>query len=101
MTKDDILMHLRGWSYNASDVIGVYPLLTDETCRFLVYDFDNHKKGAEKKDFANEDLYIHLLLFHRRLRSLVAIELKISANIWAIILFSSFPCEKIGTCALI
>ena len=55
LTKGDILMHLRGWSYNASDVIGVYPLLTDGTCRFLVYDFDNHEKGAEKKDFANED----------------------------------------------
>ncbi|MGN0339571.1 MAG: TOTE conflict system archaeo-eukaryotic primase domain-containing protein [Lachnospira sp.] len=55
LTKDDILMHLRGWSYNASDVIGVYPLLSNGTCRFLVYDFDNHEKGAEKKDFANED----------------------------------------------
>ena len=55
LTKDDILAHLRGWSYNASDVIGVYPLLTDGTCRFLVYDFDNHEKGAEKKDFANGD----------------------------------------------
>ncbi len=55
LTKDDILVHLRGTSYNASDVIGVYPLLTDGTCRFLVYDFDNHEKGAEKKDFANED----------------------------------------------
>lgn len=48
-------MHLRGKSYNASDVIGVYPLLTDGTSRFLVFDFDNHDKGAEKKDFANED----------------------------------------------
>ncbi|MDD3363274.1 MAG: hypothetical protein PHW34_16575 [Hespellia sp.] len=55
LAKYDILAHLRGKSYNASDVIGVYPLLTDGTCRFLVYDFDNHEKGAEKKDFANED----------------------------------------------
>ena len=55
LTKDDILAHLRGTSYNASDVIGVYPLLSNGTCRFLVYDFDNHEKGAEKKDFANED----------------------------------------------
>jgi len=55
LTKDDILAHLRGKSYNASDVIGVYPLLTNGTCRFLVYDFDNHEKGAEKKDFANKD----------------------------------------------
>ena len=55
LTKKDILMHLRGKSYNASDVIGVYPLLIDGTCRFLVFDFDNHDKGAEKKDFVNED----------------------------------------------
>lgn len=55
LTKGDILAHLRGKSYNASDVIGVYPLLTNGTCRFLVYDFDNHEKGAEKHDFANTD----------------------------------------------
>ena len=55
LTKEDILAHLRGCSYNASDVIAIYPLLTDGTCRFLVFDFDNHEKGAEKKDFANED----------------------------------------------
>lgn len=53
--KKDILAHLRGNSYNASDVIGVYPLLPNGTCRFLVYDFDNHEKGAEKKDYANID----------------------------------------------
>ena len=55
LTKEDILAHLRGRSYNASDVIGVYPLMADGTCRFLVYDFDNHEKGAEKADFANTD----------------------------------------------
>ncbi len=55
LTKENILAHLRGRSYNASDVIGIYPLLIDGTCRFFVYDFDNHEKGAEKKDFANED----------------------------------------------
>lgn len=55
LTKEDILEHLRGRSYNSSDVIGVYPLLPNGTCRFLVYDFDNHDKGAEKLDFANTD----------------------------------------------
>ncbi len=55
LTKADILNHLHGRSYNSSDVIGVYPLLPNGTCRFLVYDFDNHEKGAEKYDFANED----------------------------------------------
>ena len=29
--------------------------MADGTCRFLVYDFDNHEKGAEKADFANTD----------------------------------------------
>ena len=55
ITKYDILNHLRGNADNASDVIGVYPLLGNSTCRFLVYDFDNHDKGAEEKDFANAD----------------------------------------------
>lgn len=50
-----ILTHLRGNSYAAKDVIGVYPLFSDGTCRFLVFDFDNHEKNAEKKDFANTD----------------------------------------------
>lgn len=34
-------------------MIGVYPLLKNGTCRFFVFDFDNHEKGAEKKDFSN------------------------------------------------
>ena len=29
--------------------------LTDDTCRFIVFDFDNHEKDAEKNDFANTD----------------------------------------------
>ena len=43
------------WKYkdDGSDVIGVYPLLPDGTCRFIVFDFDNHEKGAEETDFAN------------------------------------------------
>lgn len=53
LTIKDIRAHLQGRSYNGSDVIGVYPLLKSGTCRFLVFDFDNHEKGAEKKDFAN------------------------------------------------
>ncbi len=55
ITKYDILNHLKGNAENASDVIGVYPLLENGTCRFLVYDFDNHDKGAEEIDFANAD----------------------------------------------
>lgn len=50
-----IMEHLKGEKEDASDVIGVYPLLPDDTCRFIVFDFDNHEKGAEEDDFANTD----------------------------------------------
>ena len=33
--------HLRGDEASASDVIGVYPMLKDETCTFLAVDFDD------------------------------------------------------------
>jgi hypothetical protein len=49
------MAHLKGVSEDAADVIGIYPLLEDDTCRFLVFDFDNHDKNAEKRDFANTD----------------------------------------------
>lgn len=55
LKKEQIIDHLRGKSEDGTDVVGVYPLLTDDTCRFIVFDFDNHGKGAEKSDFANPD----------------------------------------------
>ena len=47
--------HLRGNKSDASDVIGIYPLFPDGTCRFLVFDFDYHGKNGVEQDFANED----------------------------------------------
>ncbi|MBO4867330.1 MAG: DEAD/DEAH box helicase family protein [Ruminococcus sp.] len=47
--------HLIGKRDDASDVIGIYPLFPDGTCRFLVFDFDNHDKGSEENDNANLD----------------------------------------------
>lgn len=47
-----ILNHLLGYN---DEVIGIYPLLNDGTCRFIVFDFDNHEKGKETFDFANDD----------------------------------------------
>ncbi len=55
LKKEQIIDHLRGDSEDATDVIGVFPLLADDTCRFIVFDFDNHEKDAEKNDFANTD----------------------------------------------
>ena len=55
LKPETVLSHLNGYREDGTDVIGVYPLLPDGTCRFLVFDFDNHEKGAEKEDFANTD----------------------------------------------
>ena len=55
LQKEQITAHLRGNAEDATDVIGIYPLLLDDMCRFLVFDFDNHDKDAEKHDFANVD----------------------------------------------
>lgn len=55
LEASDIEEHLRGSRKDSSDVIGVYPLFPDGTCRFIVFDFDNHGKDAEKNDFANSD----------------------------------------------
>lgn len=50
-----IIAHLLGYKDDGSDVVGIYPLLADGTCRFIVFDFDNHEKGADATDFANTD----------------------------------------------
>ena len=36
-------------------VIGIYPTFENDTCRFLVFDFDNHSTEAAQEDFANKD----------------------------------------------
>ena len=47
--------HLEGKAADASDVVGIYPLLPDDTCRFLVFDFDNHEKDTGKEDARDAD----------------------------------------------
>lgn len=54
LTPDKVMAHLIGYNESGADAIGVYPLFPNNTCRFLVFDFDNHQKDAEKNDFANE-----------------------------------------------
>lgn len=55
LEAEQIIAHLQGEKPDGSDVIGVYPLFPDGSCRFLVFDFDNHEKGAEALDFGNTD----------------------------------------------
>ncbi|WP_303867553.1 hypothetical protein [Acetobacterium wieringae] len=50
-----IMQHLIGEKEDGSDVIGLYPMLQDETCNFLVFDFDNHDEKSKVDDFANTD----------------------------------------------
>ena len=38
-----IKQHLEGRKEDCTDVLGIYPLFPDNTCRFLVFDFDNHE----------------------------------------------------------
>ena len=40
---------------NCNDVVAIYPMLENNLCQLLVFDFDNHAKGAEQEDYANID----------------------------------------------
>lgn len=46
--------HLYGYKADGSDVIGIYPLFKDDTCRFIVFDFDNHSENNQNKQWIEE-----------------------------------------------
>ena len=50
ITDENIYKHLEGKDYYGRDVIGIYPMLIDETCHFLCADFDD--KEYEKDALA-------------------------------------------------
>ena len=50
-----IKAHMRGSDPNGNDVVAIYPMLENNLCKLLVFDFDNHAKGAEQDDLANVD----------------------------------------------
>ena len=52
---NEIKAHLLGDDPNGNDVVAIYPMLENNMCQLLVFDFDNHAKGAEQNDYANED----------------------------------------------
>jgi len=52
---DVVINHLKGEREDCADVIGLYPMHLDETCNFLVFDFDNHDDKTSGDDFANTD----------------------------------------------
>ncbi|MBP3818806.1 MAG: restriction endonuclease subunit R, partial [Butyrivibrio sp.] len=55
ITISVIKSHLKGANPNGNDVVAIYPMLENNLCQLLVFDFDNHAKGAEQNDHANVD----------------------------------------------
>ena len=50
-----IKSHMIGANPNGNDVVAIYPMLENNFCQLLVFDFDNHAKGSEQEDYANSD----------------------------------------------
>lgn len=50
-----IKAHMNGADPNGNDVVAIYPMLENNLCQLLVFDFDNHAKGAVQDDHANID----------------------------------------------
>lgn len=51
-----IQAHLKGEKEDCSDVLGIYPLFADGTCRLLVFDFDNHSADDDSLGFSDDDV---------------------------------------------
>ena len=54
LTQTALFNHLMGYKENCSDVIGIYPMLPDDKCNFLVFDFDNHNDIDENTEWIEE-----------------------------------------------
>lgn len=61
LTLNKIVEHLLGYKDDCSDVIGIYPLLKDMTCRFIVFDFDNHNDESDVDEWKAEINALHLI----------------------------------------
>ena len=55
ITLSLIKAHMKGLDPVGNDVVAIYPMLENNLCQLLVFDFDNHAKGAEQDDHANVD----------------------------------------------
>ena len=54
LTGNDLEAHLKGLKQDCSDVVGLYPVLADETCNFLVFDFDDHDEESDSDKWKTE-----------------------------------------------
>ncbi len=46
-----LMEHLKGEKEDGSDVIGLYAMMPDETCNFLVFDFDYHTEELDSNEY--------------------------------------------------
>ncbi|HAR80139.1 MAG TPA: hypothetical protein DCR21_04835 [Succinivibrionaceae bacterium] len=53
LTNKALTAHMLGFKDNCSDVVGIYPILLDEKCYFLVFDFDDHSSDSIKSKSLN------------------------------------------------
>lgn len=54
LTGDVIYAHLTGVKEDCSDVVGLYPVWPDETCNYLIFDFDNHDESSNSVKWQEE-----------------------------------------------
>lgn len=69
LTDEDIYKHLEGKDAFCRDVIGIYPLLTDETCYFLCADFDDEEYEKDVLAFCEICDELEILAYIEKSRS--------------------------------
>ena len=55
LTPGTVMEHMKGNDPHGNDVVAIYPMLENNVCQLLVFDFDNHERGSEQTDHANKD----------------------------------------------
>lgn len=69
LTDEDIFKHLAGKDEYGRDVLGIYPMLKDETCRFLCVDFDEEDYECAVTAFRNVCKEYDIPIYVERSRS--------------------------------
>ena len=53
LTLQTIKAHMEGKNPYGNDVVAIYPMLENNVCQLIVFDFDNHAEKSEQMDYAN------------------------------------------------
>ena len=69
LTDKELILHLSGKDPFCRDVIGIYPLLTDNTCSFLAADFDKENFQEDVKSYKQICDSWHIPAYIERSRS--------------------------------